>query len=194
MKKPKDKPVLIGIDLSIAEPGIAIYDPEINNNSVTTYNFQKGNFECNIRRYNRIAEKLNYHINWYRSLGFNNFKIIIEDYAARALGNTNAIAENGGILKYKLLYEFLIRPKDILLCSISHLKMFVSSKGNAKKELMIKEVYKKWNFDTNNNNEADAFGLLMVLKSMYYPDTIKLTSYQKEVIKKIVKYNKDNSI
>jgi hypothetical protein len=190
----KNKPVLIGIDLSILEPGIAIYNPDIDSNTVMTYNFPKGNFQCSIRRYNRVAEKLANHIFLHRSMGFTDFKIMIEDYAAGGAGKTNDIAENGGILKYKLLYEYSIKPTNILLCSISHLKMFVASHGKAKKELMIKEVYKKWNFDTNNNNEADAFGLLMVLKSMYYPNEIKLTAYQKEILERIVKYNKDNSI
>ncbi|MCP4761749.1 MAG: hypothetical protein GY870_08205 [archaeon] len=192
MGRKKNKPILIGVDLSIAEPGISIYNPTwIIKQQTSTYKFEKKDYPTNIERYNHVSDTL---IKLYRNWPKENIKIMIEDYAAGGKGKTNAIAENGGIFKYKLVYEHDIEPENIMLCSISHLKMFVSSKGNAKKELMLKEVYKKWGYDTNNNNAADAYGLCMILKAMHYPDTMKTTSYQKEILERIIKYNKDNTI
>lgn len=39
------------------------------------------------------------------------------------------------------------------------IKKFITGKGNAKKELILKEVYKKYKFDTTDNNIADAFAI-----------------------------------
>jgi crossover junction endodeoxyribonuclease RuvC len=39
------------------------------------------------------------------------------------------------------------------------LKKFVTGKGNVKKDLMLLSVYKRWGYDTEDDNEADAYGL-----------------------------------
>ena len=39
------------------------------------------------------------------------------------------------------------------------LKKYVTGKGNSKKSLMIKNVYKKFGYDTDDDNLADAYGL-----------------------------------
>lgn len=46
------------------------------------------------------------------------------------------------------------------------LKKFVTGKGNAKKDLVMKEVLKRWNIDTDNDNIADAAGLAMAGAAM----------------------------
>lgn len=39
------------------------------------------------------------------------------------------------------------------------LKKFTTGKGNAKKELMMLEVFKRWGFEAKTNDQADAFAL-----------------------------------
>lgn len=39
------------------------------------------------------------------------------------------------------------------------LKKFCTGTGNAKKEVIIREVFRKWGFEAKTNNEADAFVL-----------------------------------
>ncbi len=192
-KKNNTDLILIGIDLSIVEPSFSFYNTlsEEVLNRTFVYKFEKKNYKTNVERYNDVSNTL---IKLIEHLDMSHIRILLEDYAMGGKGKTNAIAENGGVLKYKLVYECDIKPEHIMLCSISHLKMFVSSKGNAKKELMLKEVYKKWGFDTNNNNKADAYGLSMILKALFFPDKIKLTVYQKEILERIKKYNEDNTI
>ncbi|APD18911.1 hypothetical protein [Vibrio phage J14] len=34
--------------------------------------------------------------------------------------------------------------------------MFVTNNGNANKDVIIKQVYKLWGIDTDDNNQADA--------------------------------------
>lgn len=42
------------------------------------------------------------------------------------------------------------------------LKKIITGKGNAGKELMMLDVYKRFSFDASTNNIADAFGLAIV--------------------------------
>jgi Holliday junction resolvasome RuvABC endonuclease subunit len=46
-----------------------------------------------------------------------------------------------------------------VLVASNTLKKFVTGKGVGKKQLMVKYVYTKWGFDTDNDNLADAYGL-----------------------------------
>ncbi len=39
------------------------------------------------------------------------------------------------------------------------IKKFITGKGNAKKELILKEVFRRYDFDTSDNNIADAFAI-----------------------------------
>lgn len=48
------------------------------------------------------------------------------------------------------------------------LKAYTCGTGTAKKELMLQQVYKRWSYETSDNNEADAFAL-MKLGESYLP-------------------------
>ncbi len=182
-KKKKTKFNLIGIDYSITEPGICVGD-EMDNDCVSYKTPSWTNYSHRIKRFTHYSSLLIKQIPYY---DYSNIIIMIEDYAAGGQGKTNQIAEATGILKYRLYKEGL-NLNNLLLCSIQHLKMFCSTSGAAKKELILKDVYKRWGFDTNNNNEADAFVLWKILKAMFDPDE-KATEYQKGILKKIRKYN-----
>jgi len=41
----------------------------------------------------------------------------------------------------------------------TQLKKFITGKGNSKKNTIVKEVFKRWGFDTDNDNTADAYGI-----------------------------------
>ena len=46
------------------------------------------------------------------------------------------------------------------------IKKFVTGKGNAKKELILKEVFRKFGFDTSDNNIADAFAIAKYVENL----------------------------
>lgn len=48
------------------------------------------------------------------------------------------------------------------------LKKFVTGKGNCKKNLMLKEVYKKWGVDFTDDNICDAYSLSRLAKHIFY--------------------------
>lgn len=63
------------------------------------------------------------------------------------------------------------------------LKKFVTGSGQAKKDSMMLEIYKRWGFETKNNNVADAYGLARVGHGILHPEG--LTKFQIEVISKL---------
>ncbi len=191
----KSKPIkiksnynFIAIDYAMGRPGLCFTDnskPE----GFTCLSYstpKKEKYRHRISRFDHYADILMSEIPYTIS----NIKtvIMIEDYAAGAAGRTNEIAECTGILKYKFLVEQGVSPDQFWLCNISHLKMFISGKGSSKKELILKEVYKKYGFDTDDDNEADAFVMWKILGGIYNHDP--MTAYQKGIIKRIRKFNK----
>lgn len=110
--------------------------------------------------------------------------VYVEDYAFAAKGQVFNIAELSGIIKYRLWcdsYNFLRVPP-------TSLKKFTTATGTAPKELMMKEVYKRYNVDFNDNNVADAYALAR----MGYAITqqANVPQYQKDAIKNVWKNNK----
>jgi len=91
--------------------------------------------------------------------------IVIEDFSFASKGR--AIFELGGLgWMLRLLASDL--KINLVVVDTSMLKKFITGKGNSKKEVMLLEVYKKYGFDTHNNNIADAFALFK-----FYEEYIK---------------------
>lgn len=86
-------------------------------------------------------------------------EFFIEGFAFMAQGRAVFdVAQLGGIFRLQLAgrwggyYE--IPPTS--------LKMFVCTKGNAKKEVMLEQTFRKWNLGSDtlkDNNQVDAYGL-----------------------------------
>jgi len=85
--------------------------------------------------------------------------VCIEGLSYASVGNSNAELAAIHYLVRIYLYEQNI---DFKIITPAQLKKFVTGKGNSKKSLMIKNVYKNFGFDTEDDNIADAFGLAMM--------------------------------
>lgn len=185
-KRKDNRLYLIGLDLSKRETGMTVNvvdSGEVIQRETFTISVHKDIFD-NQEICHRVAAQINTYV-------FNptNTFILIEDYAYGAKGRTFEIAEICGVVKWNLLYVAKIPRENLMLCSGAHLKQFVSGKGNCKKEVIIKEVFKQWGYDTNNNNKADAFALGKVLESLY--DIHKCSKQQQVILRKIREYNED---
>jgi len=134
-----------GIDLSLSSPSICIFSgSEFNFKDCYFYfltNLVKHGKLHNERLMGSVFEKYNSQEERYHKISCWALKVLakhyvsqvyIEDYAYAATGRVFHIAENGGVLKYRLWsskYEvFTIAPTVI--------KKFASGKGNANKEQM----------------------------------------------------------
>lgn len=74
--------------------------------------------------------------------------------------------------------------QEFVVVAPSLLKKFTTGKGNAPKEVMMREVFKRWGIDAYDNNQADSYGLMrigMCLKGVVEPET----KAQREVLAKL---------
>ncbi len=64
-----------------------------------------------------------------------------------------------GALHFMIRLMLKKRGVDYKVIAPGTLKKFVTGKGNAKKDLILLKVYKKWGVEFENDNLADAYGL-----------------------------------
>ena len=88
---------------------------------------------------------------------------VIEDYAMgyggnRHPGRTFSIGEWGGVARLYLYDQGI----PMLYVSPSSLKMFATGNGNAEKPQVIQAIAELWEYDVPNDDEADAFVLMML--------------------------------
>jgi crossover junction endodeoxyribonuclease RuvC len=83
--------------------------------------------------------------------------VVIEGYAYAGKFNNSLQYELGACIRMQLYKDEI----PFIEVPPTSLKKFVTGKGNAKKDLMLLGVYKRWDFDTEDDNEADAYGLAM---------------------------------
>jgi len=63
----------------------------------------------------------------------------------------------------------------------SQLKQFATGKGNANKEIILQQVYKRWGVEFGDNNQADAYVLAQIGRA-YLGEADDLAAFQREVI------------
>jgi len=164
----------IGIDQSLTSTGIVILDEDAKIFASTIINSK----EKGVKRLSDLSKKITEYLKNYNPPKM--IKIFIEGYSfGSRLGQAFSIGEWGGVLR-KSLYEL---GYNIAVIPPTSLKKFITGKGNAKKELMLKEVFKKYNVDFTDNNLADAYGLARMAWSI--DKQSKLLNYEKEAIKAI---------
>lgn len=79
------------------------------------------------------------------------------------------LGELGGVIRV-VLYEYFGSDYDkkVIVIPPTTLKKFVSGKGNCEKSLILKNVFKRWGYDCDNDNLADAYSI-----AKYVEDQIK---------------------
>ena len=88
--------------------------------------------------------------------------VVIEGYSYAGKFNNSLQYELGAVIR------MMMHLNDIMFVEVppTSLKKFVTGKGNAKKDLMLLGVYKRWDFDSADDNEADAYGLAQFGRAM----------------------------
>ena len=179
----------IGLDMSLTCAGVAIIQVNSGGLSWTVKRVKSGpTKQPDAMRYHLICEEISDII----CLQPDDF-IFIEEYAYGANGQITRIAELGGILRYKLLVEQEFDAKKFFEVGPSVLKKFITGKGNAQKDPVMKEVFKQYGFDAEDNNEADACGLGMLggsLMLLAAGREVNLSKPKREALDAMLKRNK----
>ena len=169
---------IIGLDLSLTGTGISV----LTNLGAKTNVVKTSSKQPMMDRYKQILASVLATADVGTSL------YIIEGYSFGSFMKSSSLSnlmELGGIIKYELSLKgapFYVVPPTVL-------KKFITGKGNAKKEDMKLALYKKYEFEFETSDEADAFALsilgagIIKLKTPYTQNQI--TKPENECIQKI---------
>jgi len=163
-----------GFDLSLTASGIVVLDSKGNVKERTV-----------IKVKTRAEERLDDILREIRSIiSTYHIKLVcIEGYATGAMGKTFHIGELGGVVRhflYKMKIPY-IDPKP------TQVKKYATGKGGGEggsKDQVTLHVFKNWNFEATDNNEADAYVLARIALGLTGHDK-NLKKYQQEVIDQI---------
>ncbi len=113
--------------------------------------------------------------------------VVIEDYAFAARGMVYSIGELAGCIKL----WFYQNNVPFLLINPSHLKKFVSGKGNCHKERILLAAYKKWKIDAPTDT-VEAYCLARIgieVINLLSETKTQHTAYEEDVLQKIYDTN-----
>ena len=106
--------------------------------------------------------------------------VMVEGYAYGAKCSREALGELGGVFRM-LAFE---HGWTIVNVPPAVLKLYVSGKGTAPKELVMLDVFKRWGYSAADNNAADAYAL-MRLGVDYVSDRAQLPKRVLDVLAKL---------
>ncbi len=143
---------IMGLDIS-TKVGLSVGDFSLPVKDALVYSAKLE--EPDLKRWDRtaaLAERLLRVVElWKPDL------VMIEDYAFAFKGAGIPLVEVGGCLRYFLWQENM---KVLDGVAPTTLKKFATGRGDVPKDIMIKEIYKRFGFDTDDNDIADAAWLV----------------------------------
>lgn len=105
--------------------------------------------------------------------------VAIEGYAFGAKGAVFNLGELGGVLRL----EVYKRGLPLIEVPPTTLKKHITGKGTSAKQVMIKDLYKNFDIDTNDDNDADAISLAIVAQEFYETEYHAIKAYRTDLHK-----------
>lgn len=175
----------VGLDISLTETGFCVLD---NGGKVETFGTIRSKpGEPDITRFFNIVDSLCSELEPSSTDRF-----MFEQYAYASKGHITRIAELGGMIKYQLYAIHGVPASNFWVAAPTSLKKFSTGSGIAGKGSIIKAVYKKWGFDTENDNVADAFVLAKLMKAVdEWPSTKPELKYEADSLEAVLRRNSD---
>lgn len=167
--------IYVGIDPSLTGTGVCVLGDGCA--TVTTIKTKPGDFANMYRRIDHIVTEIT------SMPGMTDAFCCIEAPFMHAKNKSNAMSIHAlaYMVRRKMSYTG-IPFKDV---AATQLKKFITGKGNvAGKDMIAKEVFKRYGIDCEDNNQADAVVLAHIAKAIKDVDA-ELTAYQRDVIVKL---------
>jgi crossover junction endodeoxyribonuclease RuvC len=169
----------VGIDPGTTNLAIVAFSP--SRNVASTWK-PTGRIPTGVRRLCFLMQGIKNHLGELEKIGTVRH-IAMEGYSMLERFGQHNSGEVGAAIKLALVTWWgLDQPVAYpTIVAATQLKKFTTGSGSAKKSMMAKEVFKRWNTDFNDENLAEAYALARVAWAMAVgPD---MTKAQQEVIK-----------
>jgi Holliday junction resolvasome RuvABC endonuclease subunit len=175
-----DDNYIVGVDPSLSNTGVTV----ISNNNEACYSIKtkppkEFSFLAELARIESIVSQV---VDCFKK----DKKPVLVVMEGMAFMAHNTVA----LIQLSALNYFIrkaLKDLDIkfIIVAPTTLKKFITSKGNAHKELILLECYKRWNKEFSDNNIADSYGLAKIAEALLdseSKDAKNLTKSQQEVI------------
>jgi Holliday junction resolvasome RuvABC endonuclease subunit len=175
--------IYVGIDPGSKNCALVAWSP--TRGLITTWK-PKGPMPTGVLRLQRLMIDINYEFH-KMSKGGKIKKIAMESYSMAEKYGQHASGEVGAAIKLCILGFFF--PEGVhddprafpVLVAPQQLKKFATGSGNTKKEMISKEVLKRWGMDFNDTNIAEAYALARIAHAV---DTgPEMPKFQEDVVK-----------
>jgi len=157
-----NKKLFCGIDASFSGTGVMVIDNECNIIDQRLISTKKSDDIYDIeKRMIFIVEDLSFFLTKY----FHDLKLTLIE--GISFGSKGEGADQLAALNY-FIRIFMVE-NNILFGAIppTSLKKFTTGSGQCKKNLMLKEVYKRWNVDFSDDNLCDSYALSRLAQHNY---------------------------
>jgi len=127
-------------------------------------------------------EKMDFVLEWLKPMLQPGLLVIIENFAFHAQGKS--VLQLAG-LQYLVRHQLLQSGIPFQLITPNQAKKFLTGKHNCDKNLILKEVYKRYQIDVDDDNIADAINLTkigQVFLGLVEPDN----QAQREVVEELI--------
>ena len=164
--------VVMGIDPSLTSTGLVVLENDCLVSSGTLEVKEKG-----IARLLALQKELEAKLLEYQPT-----LVVVEGYAFARANQAHQLGELGGMIR------LLLTQKQVPWIEVppTQAKKFAAGKGNAPKDLILMNVYKRWGVEFGTSDEADAYVLARIGQAIL-GDLKGLTQEQVKIIKAIKK-------
>ena len=155
---------VLGLDLSLTATGYAYNEEDI------------GVIRSKAKGERRLAEIRDA----VEEFAFEADVVVLEGYSYASANQAHQIGELGGVIRLTLWQ----RRKPFAEVPPAVLKKYATGKGNADKDAMLAAAIRRFGFEGDNNNAADAW-LLRAMGQAEYVAWNGITDYQREALGKV---------
>lgn len=153
---------VVGLDISLKGPGVCVVEgnPRSKCGEQLEAEAAKIRIGEDLRGPQRLAVVTESLVSWLHSRAAlcPRQLFVMEGYAFGQAGAAHSLGEIGGCVRR----ELWAAGANLIVVPPSTLKKYVTGRGVGDKNIVMKVVYKRWGFDSDDDNECDAFGAAML--------------------------------